>query len=208
MDEIRFNQVKNGYDPEQVKSYIVQIQEAYQGLYKECMNQTELAAKYEEENKSLREENELLQLEIAIVPAAPTAVSAPNDCTLDTIGKILIDTRILAEKTISDAKQEAEGIVAVAKTTQFMVHESLNKTQTNIGTVTATIQGIANDLNKIMVGIEELYDENTGAVQPGVFGTTEVTRTDSGEPRKTSFSAVPVTAGSGSSDIFGRVVNK
>ena len=93
---ISFAKEKNGYDREQVDSYIKKLSDAYQTTYLEYLD---ISGKY----KSLLEERE-----------KPNAQGAA-ELSPDVIAKTLINTEMLAQKIITDAQAEATELIKDAR---------------------------------------------------------------------------------------------
>jgi cell division septum initiation protein DivIVA len=169
MQTLQFRVVTSGYDPEQVKQYVAQIQDAYQALYAECQKQTEIAAQasqYIEENGRLREQNALLaQRQTPAAAVTPTVDSS-------VVGRALVDARTLADKIVSEANLEAEQILTLARGKEIMIRNDLRSAETKVSTSVSAVNGVLSELGKILEAIRNLsYDENAGATQPGLYGS-------------------------------------
>ena len=93
---ISFAKEKNGYDIEQVNSYIKKIGEAYQTTYYEFLD---ISGKY----KSLLED------------CGNSDKKEPTGMNPDVAAKTLINTEMLAQKIISEAQAEATAAVAESR---------------------------------------------------------------------------------------------
>ena len=116
---ISFAKEKNGYDRAQVDSYITKISEAYQTTYNEFLD---ISNKY----MSLLEESE------------NTKKQEQTELSPDVIAKTLLNTEMLAQKIIVDAKTEATATISEA-------NEIINSAKAEEAEARATARKIIND---------------------------------------------------------------
>ena len=103
---VRFNKERNGYSKEQVEAYVKKIADAYQSSYEEYQTldaeYRRLQEKYEEQ---LRENRKLKD-------------RAEPEMDAGVVAKALINAETLAQKTLAEARQQAEAMLLEAKQAQ------------------------------------------------------------------------------------------
>ena len=105
--KVFFTKERNGYNKEQVDSYVRKISEAYQTTIDEYKDMSDKYKDLSDKYNSLQEESAKTE--------KPAIVSQPEELNSEIIAKTLISTEKLAQKIIDDAHAEAKTAIAGAK---------------------------------------------------------------------------------------------
>ena len=140
---ISFTREKNGYDREQVDSYIKKVSEAYQSTYYEYLD---LNNKYNNllEDREARDERE------------KTSSQEKPGMNSEIAAKTLINTELLAQKIIADAQDEAAGIMEQAQ-------KSMTEAKTEAAEIRVEAARIINDAYaeaaEIKIAAQKILDD-------------------------------------------------
>ena len=116
MNEVLFNDRKNGYDKSQVNEYIKKITDAYQEVHKD--------------NVAMREKYESLLLDYKELEKQNQEAAEKST---EMIAKTLIDTEKLAKKIVANAKREEAKIMDLAAKSLESAYFALERAMDAVG---------------------------------------------------------------------------